>query len=65
VISAHAGATEDYATLLATMRAEMAELNAGSEAHIDGGSCHFELAVVWHCAECGRQQHQIVADPLA
>jgi hypothetical protein len=54
VIVEHTGATEDYATVLAEMRASLSD---EPEVHVDGGTCHFEVAVVWRCEECGREQH--------
>ena len=58
----HTGATEDYARILSDMREEM---NSGDEPegqHVDGGGCEFEMAVVWRCVQCGREQWQHVQD---
>jgi hypothetical protein len=60
-MTGHTGATEDYAAVLAAMRVDIAELGEGSDAHVDGGDCRYEVAVVWHCAVCGREQHQVLA----
>ncbi len=57
----HTGATEDYAAVLASMRAEMAQFSGEWDTHVDGGDCEFEVAVVWRCALCGREQHQPVS----
>ena len=57
----HDGATEDYAAVLASMRAEIAQFGAGVDKHIDGGDCEYEVEVVWRCPRCGREQRQHVA----
>ena len=56
MIADHTGATEEYADVLAEMRLEMAEGPSG--AHVDGGSCEYEVAVVWRCTMCGCEHRQ-------
>ena len=58
----HRGATEDYALVLAGMREELEAAGADLGPHIDGDGCDFELAVVWRCRACGRQQWHPVAN---
>jgi hypothetical protein len=52
----HEGATEDYAEVLAEMRAQMAE--GLSVTHVDGDGCRFAATIVWRCVVCGREQCQ-------
>jgi len=52
----HTGANEDYARVLADIRAEMTADDAYPGRHVLGENCDFELAVVWRCAVCGREQ---------
>lgn len=59
----HIGATEDYADVLAQMRAQLTALDGWQGEHFDGGGCEFEVAVVWRCGVCGREQNHVVRIP--
>jgi hypothetical protein len=56
----HIGANEDYARVLARMRAEMTADDAYPGRHVLGEKCDYELAVVWRCGVCGREQWRFV-----
>jgi hypothetical protein len=56
----HIGATEDYADVLAEMRAQLTALDGWQGEHFDGGGCEFEVAVVWRCETCGREQRHVI-----
>ena len=57
----HVGATEDYAEVLAGMRADIEQVEGFTAIHIDGDACRFEAAIVWRCVVCGREQCQDLA----